>query len=92
MVRRDALRLIRRLAAAREVLLTAHAEEETASEGCTVADVLFVLENAEEAIVEDVKRDKWKVYGHALSGTALAVVTLLIDRSRLRVITVHLPP
>ena len=89
---RRILDLVRRLGAEERVSLTEHAQEEAAKEGCTRADVFFALEHAEEAVVEDAKRHKWKVYGPALNRTELAVVTLIIENQELRVITVHLPP
>ncbi|OGQ17536.1 MAG: hypothetical protein A2138_08355 [Deltaproteobacteria bacterium RBG_16_71_12] len=62
MKRGSVLHLIRRLGAEEKVFLTDHAREEAAREGCTTADVFYALEHATEAVVEDVKRAKWKVY------------------------------
>lgn len=92
MKRGRVLDLIRRLGAEERVSLTVHAQKEADDEGCTQADVFFALEHAEEVILEDQRRNKWKVYGPTVSGTDLAIITLIIENRELRVVTVHLPP
>lgn len=73
-------------------MLTAHALEEARDEGVTRADVVFALQNASEALLEDADLQKWKVYGPVVSGEELAVVTLILASDQLRVVTVHPPP
>jgi uncharacterized DUF497 family protein len=87
-----ALRLIRELAVLGRVEITAHALEEALQEGAFRHDILHVLQHPQEVVLEDESRSRWKVYGYTLDDTDLAVVTLILQKNTLRIITVHPPP
>jgi hypothetical protein len=85
------LRSIRRAPSEGRVEVTAHAAEEAANEGAFLADILHVLEHAEDAVAQDHEGRKWKVYGCTLDQTPLAEVVVLVEEALVRVITVHPP-
>lgn len=91
----DARRLIHAAGARGEadVEFTVHAAEESMpDDGLTAHDVFHVLEYATDVVRQPSEREKWKVYGPILSGDAFAVVVLIIEDNRVRVLTVHPPP
>jgi hypothetical protein len=91
MASRDALRLIRHIASNDAVDFTEHGLEEMANDGFYRDDVVNALANSEGIISEN--QNRWKVYGPSVSGEGMAVITIIInENTRLRVITVHLPP
>lgn len=75
------------------VEFTVHAADESmADDGVSAYDVFHVLENAEEVLRQASDREKWKVYGALVAGEPFAVVVLIIEDERVRVVTVHYPP
>jgi hypothetical protein len=75
------------------VEFTVHALLETMpDDGVTVQDVFHVLAHVEEVAPQDEDGRKWKAYGPIVGGEEYAVVTLLLDGGRVRVLTTHEPP
>ncbi len=91
----EALRLIHDAGARGEAAVdfTVHAAEESMlDDGLTAHDVFHALAGATEVVRQPGEREKWKAYGPILSGDTFAVVVLVIEERRVRVITVHPPP
>lgn len=75
------------------VEFTAHAADESmADDGVSAYDVFHLLEYAEDVLRQTGAREKWKVYGPLVAGERYAVVVLIIEDDRVRVVTVHYPP
>jgi hypothetical protein len=95
MDRRAVKRIVARAGAlgGEAVEFTVHALfESMADDGVTAQDVFHVLAHVEEVVPQDDEGTIWKAYGPLVSGDEYAVVTLMLDRGRVRVLTTHDPP
>ena len=66
--------------------------ESMPDDGVSACDVLHVLANVDDVLPQNDHGRRWKVYGPVVAGDRYAVVVLLLDVDRLRVITSHDPP
>ena len=72
------------------VEFTTHALFDAMSDdGVSACDVFHVLSNVDEILPQNDHGRRWKAYGPVVGGDRYAVVVLLLEGGRLRVITTH---